>query len=276
MQGIDPFFFGLLVTLIVVFVIVFIASGIRVVKEWERVPVLRLGRFIHVLGPGIIFIVPLLDRIPSRVSLRLQTYDFKTERSLTKDNIPVIVDAVLFYRVVDVEKAVLSVEDYNVATEFAAQTSLRETLGKVVLDELLSNRDTIANHLQEIIDEKTEHWGIKVTSVEIRDVVLPQALQEAMSRQAQAERERRARVILAQAEVEASENIGKAAELYEKSKIAFELRIWNILQEISNNAPMVLLFPANIPTQSFSPISSFALKNLDEFLQKKRDEKIGR
>ncbi len=243
------FMFGLYFVVIVIlfFILMFVASGIKVLKEWERVAILRLGKFKHIRGPGIIWVTPMLDKVAMRVSLRLQTYAFKTERSLTKDNVPVVVDAVMYFRVIDVEKAILSVERYTVAVELAAQTTLRETTGKVTLDELLSERDKIATHLQELIDEKTEHWGVKVTAVEIRDVVIPTQLQDAMSREAQAERERRARKTLAQAELEASAAMLEAAQTYEKSSIGFVLRTWNIMQEISKNANLIIMVPTNIP-----------------------------
>lgn len=229
------------------FVLMFIASGIKVLKEWERVAVLRLGKFKHIRGPGIIWITPMLDKVAMKVSLRLLTYAFKTERSLTKDNVPVVVDAVMYFRVIDVEKAILTVERYTIAVELAAQTTLRETTGKVTLDELLSERDKIAEHLQELIDEKTEHWGVKVSAVEIRDVVIPTQLQDAMSREAQAERERRARVTLATAELEASEAMLKAAQIYDQSPSGMTLRTWNIMQEISKNANLIIMVPASIP-----------------------------
>lgn len=246
--GLDiGFLITLLITFLAIFILMFVASGIKVLKEWERIAVLRLGKFRDIKGPGIIWIFPLLDKIAMKVSLRLLTYAFKTERSLTKDNVPVVVDAVMYFRIIDVEKAILSVERYTVAVELAAQTTLRETIGKVTLDELLSERDQIAGHLQELIDEKTEHWGVKVTSVEIRDVVIPAALQDAMSREAQAERERRARITLATAELEASENMLKAAKMYEESSVGFVLRTWNIMQEISKNANLIIMVPTNIP-----------------------------
>ncbi|MHA1768845.1 MAG: SPFH domain-containing protein [Candidatus Thorarchaeota archaeon] len=228
-------------------IIVFVLSGIKVLREWDRVAILRLGKYSGIKGPGIIFVVPMIDKIAMKVSVRLLTYAFKTERSLTKDNVPVVVDAVMYFKIIDVEKAILSVERYTVAVELAAQTTLRETIGKVTLDELLSERDTIAQHLQELIDEKTEHWGVKVTSVEIRDVVIPAALQDAMSREAQAERERRARVTLAQAELEASEAMLKAAKTYEQSSVGLTLRTWNIMQEISKNANLIIMVPTSIP-----------------------------
>jgi regulator of protease activity HflC (stomatin/prohibitin superfamily) len=244
---IEAFYLTFLIIVIAFFALMFVASGIKVLKEWERVAILRLGKFKHIRGPGVIWVTPIIDSVAMRVSLRLQTYAFKTERSLTKDNVPVVVDAVMYFRVIDVEKAILSVERYTIAVELAAQTTLRETTGKVTLDELLSERDKIADHLQELIDHKTEFWGIKVSAVEIRDVVIPTQLQDAMSREAQAERERRARKTLAQAELEASENMREAARVYEESEIGFILRTWNIMQEISKNANLIIMVPTNIP-----------------------------
>ncbi len=241
------------------FALMFVASGIRVLKEWERVAILRLGKFKYIKGPGVIWVWPILDKIAMKVSLRLLTYAFKTERSLTRDNVPVIVDAVMYFRVIDVEKAILSVERYVVAVELAAQTTLRETTGKVTLDQILSERDEIAGHLQELIDEKTEHWGIKVTAVEIRDVVIPSQLQDAMSREAQAERERRARITLAQAELEAAADMLKAAKMYEESNVGFVLRIWNVMQEISKNANLIIMVPANIPQVGIAAGTAAAL-----------------
>jgi regulator of protease activity HflC (stomatin/prohibitin superfamily) len=242
-----------------IIILFWILSGIKVLKEWERVAILRLGKFRKIDGPGIIWIASGLDKIAMKVSIRLLTYAFKTERSLTKDNVPVVVDAVMYFKIIDVEKAILSVERYTVTVELAAQTTLRETLGKVTLDELLSERDTIAAHLQELIDEKTEHWGVKVTSVEIRDVVIPSALQDAMSREAQAERERRARITLARAEQEASEAMLKAARSYEESTVGLTLRTWNIMQEISKNANLIIMVPTSIPEVGLGAGSAVAL-----------------
>ncbi|MHA2323208.1 MAG: SPFH domain-containing protein [Candidatus Thorarchaeota archaeon] len=257
----DSYLVMMLVIVLAFFILMFVASGIKikVLKEWERIAVLRLGKFKHIRGPGIVWVTPILDKVAMKVSLRLLTYAFKTERSLTKDNVPVVVDAVMYFRVIDVEKAILSVERYTVAVELAAQTTLRETTGKVTLDQLLSERDEIAGHLQELIDEKTEHWGVKVTSVEIRDVVIPTALQDAMSREAQAERERRARITLATAELEASENMLKAAHIYEESAVGFQLRQWNIMQEISKNANLIIMIPTNLPEIGIAAGTSVAL-----------------
>ncbi len=255
----DSYLVMMLVIVLAFFILMFVASGIKILKEWERVAILRLGKFKHIRGPGVIWVTPILDKVAMKVSLRLLTYAFKTERSLTKDNVPVVVDAVMYFRVIDVEKAILSVERYTVAVELAAQTTLRETTGKVTLDQLLSERDEIAGHLQELIDEKTEHWGVKVTSVEIRDVVIPSALQDAMSREAQAERERRARVTLATAELEASENMLKAARIYEESAVGFALRQWNIMQEISKNANLIIMIPTSLPEVGIAAGTAVAL-----------------
>ncbi|HUK50722.1 MAG TPA: SPFH domain-containing protein, partial [Terriglobales bacterium] len=208
--------------ILLLFVLIIVASGIRVIKEWERAPVLRLGRFMGMKGPGIFYIIPFVDRIPNIVSLRIQTIPFRTEQTLTKDNVPVNVDAIMFFQAVDVEKVVLNVERYLDATTWAAQTTLREVMGKVSFDELLAEREKVGVEARNIIDEKTEHWGIKVSSVEVKDIAIPQALQEAMSRQASAERERRARVTLAMAEFEAAQKMVDAANLYEKNIRALE------------------------------------------------------
>jgi len=218
--------------ILVLFVVMIIASGIRVIKEWERAPVLRLGRFTGLKGPGLFYIIPFVDKIPNIVSMRIQTIPFRTEQTLTKDNVPVNVDAIMFFQAVDVERVILNVERYLDATTWAAQTTLREVMGKVSFDELLAEREKVGVEARNIIDEKTEHWGIKVTSVEVKDIAIPKALQEAMSRQASAERERRARVTLAMAEFEAAQKMVDAANLYEKNMRAMELRWMNILYEL--------------------------------------------
>ncbi|MEM3251675.1 MAG: SPFH domain-containing protein, partial [Thermoplasmata archaeon] len=191
------------IAILILIVLIFFISGIRVYREWERAPYLVLGRFRGFKGPGLVYIVPIIGKVPFVVSTRLQTVAFKTEQTLTKDNVPVNVDAVMYFQPVDLEKVVLKVEDYMVATTLAAQTTLREVIGGITLDELLAEREKIGTIARNIIDQKTEAWGIKVTSVEIRDILIPSALQEAMARQAAAERERRARVTLAIAEYEA-------------------------------------------------------------------------
>ncbi|MGB9778636.1 MAG: SPFH domain-containing protein [Candidatus Bathyarchaeia archaeon] len=257
-----------LVTIAIAFIALIIAlillSGIRVLKEWERIPILRLGRYVGLRGPGITYLIPFIDRAPVRISTRLDTIEFRTESTLTKDNVPVNVDSVLYMRPVDIEKAVLSVENYFQATQLAAQTTLREVIGKVELNDLLAEREKVAKHLREIIDEKTEAWGIKVTSVEIRDVIIPTALQDAMSRQAQAERERIARVTLATAEYEASQKMIEAAKMYEKSPEGLRLRWMNILYELGQQAGAntIMLVPAAMPEAGWPPVGIYGIKEL--------------
>jgi regulator of protease activity HflC (stomatin/prohibitin superfamily) len=250
-----------IITLIIVAIILVLLSGIRVIQEWERVPVLRLGRYIGIKGPGLIYLIPLIDKAPVKVSLRLLTVNFRTEQTLTSDNVPVNVDAVMYAKPVDVEKTILNAENYKDATNWAAQTTLREVIGKVELNELLSERDQVGKNLQEIIDEKTEKWGVKVTSVEVKDVIIPSVLQDAMSRQAQAERERMARVTLATAELQAASKMIEAANLYKDNEEALALRWMNILYEIGQqpSSNTIMLIPSNFPTAGFSPIGLNAL-----------------
>jgi len=254
-------FLTLIEALIVLIVAAILLSGIKVLKEWERMPVLRLGRYIGLRGPGITYLIPFIDKAPIRVSTRLQTISFRTEQTLTADNVPVNVDAVMYAKPVDVEKCVLNVENYITATQWAAQTTLREVIGKIELNELLSEREKVGRHLREIIDEKTEAWGVKVTSVEIRDVIIPAMLQEAMSRQAQAERERMARVTLATAELQAAQKMIEAAKMYEKSPEGMALRWMNILYEIGQQpgTNTIILIPANLPTAGVAPIGLLSL-----------------
>ncbi|HUK27896.1 MAG TPA: SPFH domain-containing protein [Candidatus Acidoferrales bacterium] len=261
--------------ILLLFVIILVASGIRVIREWERAPVLRLGRFVGMKGPGLFYIIPFVDRIPNTVSMRVQTIPFRTEQTLTKDNVPVNVDAIMFFQCVDVEKTILNVERFLDATTWAAQTTLREVIGKVSLDELLAEREKVGVEARNIIDEKTEHWGIKVSSVEVKDIAIPQSLQEAMSRQAQAERERRARVTLAMAEFEAAQKMVDAANLYEKNMRALELRWMNILYELGLQAKgTLMLVPTNTPVagaaMGFSPLGVTSIQDL---VKQKKDEK---
>ena len=249
---------------VIIVVAIFFLTGIRVLKEWERMPVLRLGRYVGLRGPGLTYLFPLVDRAPLRISTRLDTIQFRTESTLTKDNVPVNVDSVLYMRPVDLEKAVLQVENYYQATQLAAQTTLREVIGKVILNDLLAEREKVGAKLREIIDEKTEGWGIKVTTVEVRDVIIPLSLQDAMSRQAQAERERIARVTLATAEFEASQKMIEAAHAYESSPEGLRLRWMNILYELGQQSGTntIMLVPANMPEAGWPPIGTFGLKEI--------------
>jgi regulator of protease activity HflC (stomatin/prohibitin superfamily) len=249
---------------IALIVVVFILSGIRVLREWERMPILRLGRYVGLRGPGIIYLIPLIDRAPVRISTRLDTIQFRTESTLTADNVPVNVDSVLYMKPIDLEKAVLQVENYYQATQLAAQTTLREVIGKVSLNELLAEREKVGAHLREIIDEKTEAWGIKATAVEVRDVIIPGNLQDAMSRQAQAERERIARVTLATAEFEAAQKMIEAAKMYETSHEGLRLRWMNILYELGQQAGSntIMLVPSVMPEAGWPPMGMYGFKEL--------------
>jgi regulator of protease activity HflC (stomatin/prohibitin superfamily) len=243
----------------VLIVLAVLLSGLKVINEWERIPVLRLGRYVGLRGPGIIYLIPFIDKAPVRVSTRLQTVSFRTEQTLTSDNVPVNVDAVMYDKPVDCEKVFLNVESYTDATNWAAQTTLREVIGKVDLNELLAERDKVGQNLRAIIDEKTEAWGIKVTSVEVKDVVIPRELQDSMSKQAQAERERMARVTLATAELQSAQKMIEAAKMYEDSAEGLTLRWMNILYEIGQQqgTNTLMIIPANIPIAGASPIGLF-------------------
>jgi regulator of protease activity HflC (stomatin/prohibitin superfamily) len=261
--------------ILILFVLMVVASGIRVIREWERAPVLRLGRYTGLKGPGLFYIIPFVDRIPNIVSTRVQTFPFRTEQTFTKDNVPVNVDAIMFFQAVDVEKVILNVERFLDATTLAAQTTLREVIGKVSFDELLAEREKVGVEARNIIDMKTEHWGIKVSSVEVKDIGIPGALQDAMSRQAQAERERRARVTLAMAEFEAAQKMVDAANMYEKNIRALELRWMNILYELGlQSKGTLMLVPTNTPTagvsMGFPPLGVVSIQDL---AKQKKDEK---
>ena len=257
----DEVLIGLL-GFIVLIVVIFLLSGIRVLREWERMPVLRLGRYVGLRGPGIFYLIPIIDRAPVKISTRLDTIQFRTESTLTKDNVPVNVDSVLYMKPVDLEKSVLQVENYYQATQLAAQTTLREVIGKVTLNDLLAEREKVGATLREIIDEKTEAWGIKVTAVEVRDVTIPSNLQDAMSRQAQAERERMARVTLATAEFEAAQKMIEAAKIYESSPEGLRLRWMNILYELGQQAGSntIMMVPAVMPEAGWPPAGTLGLR----------------
>jgi regulator of protease activity HflC (stomatin/prohibitin superfamily) len=259
---------------IVLFIAIFLISGIHVVNEWERLPVLRLGRFVGLRGPGIIYVIPIIERVPIKISLRLGTMSLHTEQTLTADNVPVNVDAVMYYKPVDPEKCILNVEDYIAATQWSAQTTLREVIGKANLNTLLSEREEIGRHLREIIDQKTETWGVKVTSVEVKDVIIPSSLQEAMSRQAQAERERIARVTLAAAEFQAANQFLEAAKLYEANPHALALRWMNILYELGQQSGTntIMLIPSNMPVAGYAPIGLFGMGSFTSNEEKKKKE----
>jgi regulator of protease activity HflC (stomatin/prohibitin superfamily) len=251
---------------IAIIIIIILLSGIHILKEWERAPVLTLGRYSGMKGPGLIYVTPIISKITAVLSTRIQAVAFKTESTYSKDNVPLNVDAVMYFQIIDPEKAILNVENYATATNLSAQTTLREVLGKSSFDEVLSEREKLGESAREIIDEKTEHWGVKVSSVEIRDVIVPQALQEAMSRQASAERERRSRVTLAVAEVEAAQKMVEAAAQYSSNPTAFQLRWLNILYEIGlEGKGTLMMVPFNTPVAgglTSNPISVMGLSDI--------------
>ena len=219
-----------------------VASAIQVADQWDRAVILRLGKFRSLKGPGLFFIIPVLDAIPYWIDTRVITTGFKAEKTLTKDTVPVDVDAVLFWKVVDPKKAALDVADYQSAISWASQTALRDVIGKTMLSDMLEGRDKISALLQKIIDERTEPWGINVISVEVKDVLIPSGLEDAMSMQAQAERERQARVILGDAERQIAEKFTEAGKSYENNPIAFHLRAMNMLYEgLKENATIVIV-----------------------------------
>ncbi|MFZ3131024.1 MAG: slipin family protein [Desulfosporosinus sp.] len=202
----------------------------KVADQWEKAVILRLGKFSHLAGPDLFFVIPIVDSVSNWIDHRTITTTFKAEQTLTKDTVPVDVDAVLFWTVMDAKKASLEVADFKDAVFWAAQTALRDVIGRTYLAEMLSDRERIDRELKEVIDMLTEPWGVNVSAVEIRDVVLPTGLQDAMSREAQAERERRARIILGTAETEITAKFAEAAKSYENNPVALHLRAMNINQ----------------------------------------------
>src|SRR5574341_2275197 len=222
----------------------YILFALKVASQWEKAVVLRLGRFRALRGPGLFWIVPIVDTIPSWIDHRVMVTPFSAEKTLTKDTVPVDVDAVLFWVVWDAEKAALEVEDYKIAIAWAAQTALREVIGQMDLANILVGRSAIDEELQKIIDERTTPWGISVQSVEIRDVIIPQALEDTMSRQAQAERERQARVILGTAETEISDKFSQAAMVYRDNPVALHLRAMNMLYEAIKEKGSMVIVPS--------------------------------
>ena len=223
-----------------------IASSMKFADEWERAVVLRLGKYQGLRGPGLFWVIPVIDRIPYHIDQRIRTTDFGAESCLTKDTVPVNVDAIAFWVVYDAERAALEVQAYQKAVVLAAQTALRDAIGKHDLAELIQSRKELGHILQEALDQKMHDWGIQVQSVEIRDVIIPQALEEAMSRQAQAERERQARIILGTAEAEIASKFVDAAETYRENPVALNLRAMNMLYESIAKRGSLMVVPSGM------------------------------
>ncbi|MEN6348594.1 MAG: slipin family protein [Syntrophomonas sp.] len=234
------------------FVALIIAWSLKIARQWERVVILRLGKFRKMAGPGLFFIIPIIDEVPIWIDMRVRTTFFAAEKTLTKDNVPVNVDAVMFWIVDNPMRAALEVEEYQKAVFWAAQTTLRDMIGKTELYAMLAGREHIDEELKQMIDKRTESWGVSVRSVEIRDVMIPDELQDAMSREAQAERERRARVILGTAELEVANKFAEAAKMYHNNPEAFSLRAMNILYEGIKEKSSLVIVPSNM-VESLNP-----------------------
>lgn len=258
---------GIFVT-VTMFIGIYILFALKVASQWEKVIVLRLGKFKSLAGPGLFWIIPIVDTTPTWIDHRVMVTPFSAEKTLTKDTVPVDVDAVLFWVVWDAEKAALEVEDYKVAIAWAAQTALREVIGQMDLAHILIGRAKMDNELQRIIDERTTPWGVTVQSVEIRDVVIPQDLEDTMSRQAQAERERQARVILGESEKQIADSFAEASQAYVNNPTALHLRAMNMLFEgLKEKGALVIVPSSAVDTMNLGGLSGFvsiAQQNLPE------------
>jgi regulator of protease activity HflC (stomatin/prohibitin superfamily) len=242
---------------IVAFLVAVINSNaVKIADQWERTVVLRLGRFRSLEGPGLFFIIPIIETTPYWIDTRVITSAFKAEKTLTKDTVPVDVDAVLFWKVIDPKKAALDVSDYTSAINWASQTALRDVIGKTMLADMLEGREKISGELQRIIDVRTEPWGVNVIAVEVKDVLIPLALQDAMSMQAQAERERQARVILGDSERQVAEKFGEAARTYQDNPVALHLRAMNMLYEgLKQNSTIVIVPSSALETMQLGGLA---------------------
>lgn len=257
-----------------------VSYSIKVADQWNRAVVLRLGRFRALKGPGLFFIIPIIDNIPYWIDIRVITTSFTAEKTLTKDTVPVDVDAVLFWKVIDPKKAALDVADYKGAISWAAQTALRDIIGKTMLSDMLEGREKISGQLRSIIDERTEPWGINVISVEVKDVLIPSALEDAMSMQAQAERERQARVILGDSERQVAEKFGEAANTYANNPTALHLRAMNMLYEgLKSNATIVVVPSTAIDSMQLGGLSGITALSMElgkDTQNKKKENEAGK
>ncbi|CAN7327493.1 slipin family protein [Phenylobacterium sp. LjRoot164] len=249
-----------------------VGSATRVASQWERAIVLRLGRFQALRGPGLFFIVPIVDTVAYCLDIRVITSTFKAEKTLTKDTVPVDVDAVLFWKVVDPQRAALEVEDYGAAIAWASQTALRDVIGKTMLADMLEGREKISRELGRIIDDRSQPWGVKVISVEVKDVLIPAGLEDAMSMQAQAERERQARIILGDSERQVAEKFQEAARTYADDPTAFHLRAMNMLYEgLKQNSTIVVVPSTAVETMNLGGMMGTTALGLE--LERRRETK---
>ena len=246
---------------VVIFAIIILSNAIKVLREYERGVVFRLGRLIRAKGPGIIFLIPIVDRMV-RVSLRTVVLDVPPQDVITQDNVSIKVNAVVYFRVIDPQKAIVQVENFLAATSQISQTTLRSVLGQSELDDLLSQRDKINHKLQQIIDANTEPWGVKVSNVEVKQIDLPQEMQRAMAKQAEAERERRSKVIAAEGEFQASQRLADAAKILSENSSALTLRYLQTLREIATEKNSTTIFP--VPIDLLKPFLKASEKISDE------------
>ncbi len=259
-----------IIAVLVAFLILY--QAIKIVREYERVVIFRLGRFSGVKGPGIFFIIPIIDRV-ILLDLRVFTIDVAKQVVITKDNVSVEVDAVIYYRVTEPERAVIQVENYKLATSLLAQTTLRDVLGQIELDDLLSKRDELNKKLQEILDRHTDPWGIKVTAVTLRDVALPESMRRAIAKQAESEREKRSRIILADGEFQASKTMTDAARLYEEVPAALKLRELQTLVDIAREKTLIVVTPSgDVGTGSVAGLTAALNRELTEREGERKEE----
>jgi regulator of protease activity HflC (stomatin/prohibitin superfamily) len=264
------------IVIITLVIAIIVSSAIKIADQWEKAVVLRLGRFYSIKGPGLFFIIPVIDVIPYWIDTRVITTTFKTEKTLTKDTVPVDVDAVLFWKVIDPKKAALDVADYQSAISWASQTALRDVIGKTMLSDMLEGREKISAELQKIIDERTEPWGVNVISVEVKDVLIPPALEDAMSMQAQAERERQARVILGDSERQVAEKFGEAAKTYLDNPIALHLRAMNMLYEgLKQNSTIVIVPSSAVETMQLGGLAGVTALTMELKKEQAKKENVG-
>lgn len=244
-------------------VLLFLSSAVKIVPEYQRVVVFRLGRLVGAKGPGIVLIIPVVDRVV-RVDLRVLTLDVPVQEVITRDNVPIKVNAVVYFRVMDPALSVVEVENHILATSLLSQTTLRSVVGGAELDEVLSSREKINSELQKIIDERTDSWGIKVTAVEVKELELPETMKRAMAKQAEAERERRAKIISAEGELQAAEKLSEAAKQMELSPITLQLRYLQTLREISGDKNSTTIFP--LPLDLVKPF-------MEKFFDRREEKK---
>jgi regulator of protease activity HflC (stomatin/prohibitin superfamily) len=245
------------VVVVVILAAIILPQAVRILREYERGVIFRLGKLLGAKGPGLILLIPVVDRMV-KMDLRVVTIDVAKQEIMTRDNVPATVDAVVYFRVVDPIAAVVKVENFRKATALIAQTTLRSVLGQAPLDDLLSQRDVINQKLQEIIDRQTEPWGVKVTAVEVKDVALPDSMKRAMAKQAEAERERRAKIVNAQGEYQAAEKMVQAAAMMSTEPIALQLRFLQTMREISSEHNTTTFLP--VPIDLFTPFLKGAAK----------------